>query len=316
MPEDRDCPGLIAKPRRRPQPAFKRLVEEFLIFLVHHRGLGGSSHRQNRRALTEFANFLEARQCTLSDLTSAHIDQFLQATTALGLSKSHLSIRVCAARGFLRYLDGEGWLVRDLAAFVEGPRIYREAKLPPHFTWDEVLILIRSIRGYSPAALRDRALLVLLCVYGLRSEEVAQLTLDDIDWTHSVLTIQRRKMNNPLVLPLVPVAAEVLAHYLRSGRPADAPFRVLFLAPRGRPFINGLAVTNRIHTLVAQAGLKGGRGVHAIRRALGTRLVEQGLGLAEVACILGHACPDSGRVYLRLSVEILRDVAGSYGELL
>jgi site-specific recombinase XerD len=266
--------------------------------------------------LTEFAIFLEARQCTLNNLTSTHIDEFLQATTALGLSKAHLSIRVCAARGFLRYLDGEGWLVSDLATFVEGPRIYRESKVPPHFTWDEVLQLIKSVRGYGPAALRDRALLVVLCVYGLRSQEAAQLTLDDIDWSRSVLTIPQRKMNSPLVLPLVPLAAEVLGHYLRSGRPADAPFRALFLTPRGRPFINGMAVTNRIHGLVTQAGLKGGRGVHAIRRAVGTRLVEQGLGLTEIACILGHASPNSGRVYLRLSMELLRDVAGGYGELL
>ncbi len=49
---------------------------------------------------------------------------------------------------------------------------------------------------------------------------------------------------------------------------------------------------------------------------MGTRLVEQGLGLGEVACILGHANPDSGRVYLRLAMEFLRDVADNYGELL
>ena len=77
-----------------------------------------------------------------------------------------------------------------------------------------------------------------------------------------------------------------------------------------------MAVTERIHVLVAQAELKGGRGVHAIRRAVGTRLVEQGLGLAEVACILGHSSPDSSRVYLRLSLELLRNVAIGYGELL
>jgi site-specific recombinase XerD len=293
-----------------------QLVQAYDSFLVEHRGLGDSSRGQYRKALSEFVSFLESQGRTLAGLLVTDLDQFFLATAALGLSKVHLGLRVYAVRGFLRYLHGEGWLTEDLAPFVDGPRIYREANVPAHFTWEELRQLMESVQGESPTALRDRALLVLLCVYGLRSKEVAHLTLDDIDWTHALLRVPHRKMGTPLVLPLLPEVREVLAHYVRAGRPADAPHRVLLLTQRGKPFRDGWAVTSRIHELVGQAGLTGGRGAHAIRRAVGTRLVERGLGLGEVACILGHSQPDSARVYLRLSLELLRDVAAGYGELL
>jgi site-specific recombinase XerD len=67
---------------------------------------------------------------------------------------------------------------------------------------------------------------------------------------------------------------------------------------------------------VERAGLRGSRGAHAIRRAVGTRLVEQGFGIGAVAQVLGHQRLSSTRVYLRLSMELLRDVAENYGQLL
>lgn len=312
------APRATSSPGRgeRKRTSLDQLVRDYLAFLMEHRGLGASSHRQNRKALSEFIGFLEATARPLETLSVRDLDQFLLSTAELGLGKVHLGIRVGAVRGFLRYLHGEGWLAEDLAFFVDGPRIYRESKVPAHFTWDELHQLIRSVCGDSPTALRDRSLLVLLCVYGLRSQEVARLAVDDIDWVHGSVQIQDRKMGTPLVLPLVPVVREVLDSYIQRARPADSAHRALLLSVRGKPFGNGLAVTSRLHFLVRQAGLAGGRGAHAVRRAVGTRLVEQGFGLAEVACILGHSSPDSGRVYLRLSVELLRDVAAGYGELL
>ncbi len=296
-------------------PTPEELLKRYLDFLVDHRGLGASSRRQNRKALTEFLDFLKREAVALAALCVADTDRFFVETAALGLGKVHLSIRSGAVRGFLRYLFAEGWHDEDLSDWVESPIIYREAKVPPHFTWEELKTLIASVKGDGVAALGDRSMLILLIVYGLRSSEVAALTLDDIDWKHAVLTIPHRKMGSRLTLPLVPVVAEILAQYLKNGRPKVA-HRSLLCGVRGKPYRSGLDVTSRLHLLVTQAGLKSGRGAHAIRRAVGTRLVEQGLGLGEVACILGHANPDSGRVYLRLAMEFLRDVADNYGELL
>jgi site-specific recombinase XerD len=225
-------------------------------------------------------------------------------------------MRGTSLRGFFSFLFAEGWLEEDLSAFVETPLIYRDASVPPHFTWKGIELLLASIRGETPLALRDRAMLILLCAYGLRGREVAQLTLEDIDWEHRLLKV-RRKGGKVTTLPLMPVVEGTLSEYLTKSRPADAPYREILLTKYGLPFRQGCqTVRARLQTLVARAGLKRGRGVHAIRRAVGTRLVEQGWGAGAVAKIFDHESPDTVRIYLRLSLESLRDVAENYGNLL
>ena len=49
---------------------------------------------------------------------------------------------------------------------------------------------------------RDRAILMLFAIYGLRESEVAKLRLDDIDWEHDQLRIPRAKRREPQVYPL------------------------------------------------------------------------------------------------------------------
>jgi site-specific recombinase XerD len=88
------------------------------------------------------------------------------------------------------------------------------------------------------------------------------------------------------------------------------------LSRNGKPLIRGKEITGRLHKLVAQAGLKGDRGCHALRRAVGTHLVEQGCSLDHVALILGHTRMESAQVYLRLSIESLREVADNFGDML
>jgi len=170
------------------------------------------------------------------------------------------------------------------------------------------------VTGEDPLSLRDLAMLALLCCYGLRSQEVAGLTLDSIDWAHQRLQIPLRKNDRPLLLPLVEAVKIALQRYLKTGRPVTT-HRQIFISRWGTP-LRSAEISRRLRALTKRAGLPGERGAHAIRRAVGTRLVEEGWGLAEVAQILGHGSLDSPRVYLRLSTKLLQDVALNYAELL
>lgn len=297
-------------------PPSRELLAGYLSFIVRHRGLSPATYRQRRKALQEFLDYLQNRTISLKEVQVKDLDGFIRKAADLHMSKAYVCIRTTAIRGFFRYLYGEGWFSKDLSRAVESPRIYRDSIVPPHFTWEELRQLFASIRGETPPALRDRAMLALLCVYGLRSGEIVSLTMDDIDWTHKVLQIRNRKNGSSLILPLLPEVEAVLSHYISKGRPSQVSFRELLLNVHGQPMKNGQLLSKRLRTLVARAGLKGNRGCHAIRRTVGTHLVEQGCGVAEVALILGHTSLQSAQVYLRLSVELLRDVTDNYGEML
>lgn len=299
---------------RRERDPDRGLVR-YLEHLREDRGLTDHTLSHHRTGVRDFLAFLDDRGILLQDLKIEDVDAYLGALAAAGKSRSVLQYRAIAVRGFLRFLAAEGALPWDFSGWVEAPRSYRDSTVPPHFSWQQVEQLLAAVEGESAVSLRDRAMLAVLCVYGLRSQEVVGLTLDDIDSSHDQIRIVERKGGRPLVLPLIEVVKVTLERYLDGGRPQDTPHRQVFLSRRGLP-LRSTAVSCSLKRLTLRAGLGDGRGAHALRRAVGTRLVEQGWGLGEVTQVLGQDSIDSARVYLRLSTQLLRDVADNYAELL
>ena len=62
-----------------------------------------------------------------------------------------------------------------IANGIQGPEIYKYENLPLGPSWEEVKKLLKSVKGQGQAALRARAILSLLAIYGLRSGEVSRL---------------------------------------------------------------------------------------------------------------------------------------------
>lgn len=299
--------------RARPDRVEANPCAEYLEHLRQDRGLCPSTLSHRGWGVREFLAFLEHREVSLSQIKLVDVDAYLFQLAAAQKSGSVLQNRAIAVRGFLRFLAAEGIHSRDLSRWVQGPRSYREATIPLAFTWSELEQLCSSVTREDPLFLRDLAMLALLCSYGLRSQEVVGLTRNGIDWAHNRLLILQRKNNRPQILPLTEGVKVALLQYL-SCRPSTAHQEV-FLSRRGQPLCSA-QISCRLRLLAKRAGLPGRRGAHAIRRAVGTRLVEQGWGLGEVALILGHGSIDSARVYLRISSKLLRDVASNYGDLL
>ncbi len=91
-----------------------------------------------------------------------------------------------------------------------------------------------------PRDIRDRAILLLLALYGMRSGEVAALRLDQIDWAGRTLRLTRLKRRQPQIYPLLPAVAEALARYVDTVRPPSSCEEVFLCmqAPR-RPLKAG-----------------------------------------------------------------------------
>jgi site-specific recombinase XerD len=170
--------------------------------------------------------------------------------------------------------------------------------------------LLAASEGDHPADIRDRAILMLLAVYGLRAGEVIRLRLEDFDWEREMLLLVRPKQRHAQPYPLsLPVGSAIL-RYVREVRPRSA-YREVFLTLRApfRPLGDGSlwpVVGRRLRTL----GLSlQHHGPHALRHACATHLLERGLSLKEIGDHLGHRHPDTTRIYTKVDIAALRQVA-------
>ncbi len=95
-------------------------------------------------------------------------------------------------RRFLQFLEFEGRVSSQLSRAVPRAPRWRDAYLPRALKPDEEDRLLKACDRGTAAGRRDFAILKLLSRLGLRSREVANLTLDDINWRHGEITVRAK----------------------------------------------------------------------------------------------------------------------------
>jgi site-specific recombinase XerD len=213
-------------------------------------------------------------------------------------------------RSVLRYLRQEGQVSSDLASLVAAPRRYADATLPIGLAPDQVLRVLNGVDRSTSIGVRDHSMLTLLSIYGMRASEVAALRLDDVDWKIDQIQIAQSKGRRKLVLPLIPEAGDAILAYIRDGRPMSQ-HRELFIrhkAPYSR--MTSPAVYQIVRKALDCAGVESlRRGPHLFRHTQATAWIRGGWSLKAVGDLLGHRCADTTRIYAKVAIEDLREVA-------
>jgi integrase len=83
---------------------------------------------------------------------------------------------------------------------------------------------------------RDKAIMVLALLTGIRAVDILNLKLGDIDWQGDLINIIQKKTNEPLGLPLLPAIGNALVRYIMNDRPkSDSPYIFLSINAPHQP---------------------------------------------------------------------------------
>jgi integrase len=147
-------------------------------------------------------------------------------------------------------------------------------------------------------------------MYGLRSGEVSRLRLENVDWQREILCVLRPKQRRTQNYPLVSVVGEAILRYLQEVRPCSVR-RELFLTLRA-PFrpLSGGAMYHLVSSRLAALGvLSPHRGPHCLRHACAAFLLASDFTLKQIGDHLGHRSAYATRVYAKVDMAALRQVA-------
>jgi integrase/recombinase XerD len=243
-------------------------------------------------------------------ITITQVDQALSEVISQGrYSRRTIQNLVSDVRVFLRYAERHGWCQKGLAEAIHGPRTFIQLSLPVGPSWDDVRRLLAMTEGDRPVDIRDRAILMLLAIYGLRRGEVGRLRLSDFDWERKLLSVVCSKPRRTRLYPLIDSVGKAVLRYLTDVRPRS-PHREVFLTILHpiRPLRTSLwnIVGHRLRKLGVPISH---HGPHALRHACGAHLLSKGMTLKEIGDHLGHRKPDSTRIYAKVDLVGLRQVA-------
>ena len=295
---------------REPTVAFQYQgeLDEYVRWMRDERGFTPSTVEQWTRVIGRFLRWCEETDRQLKSLQPEDVDAYL-VTHARLWSRVSVANIASALRGFLRYAAERGMCIERVAASISRPRLYQQERLPYAPDWSDVQRILADAETDKPRDIRDRAILLLLAVYGIRSGEVAALRLDQIDWAGGTLRLFRLKRRQPQIYPLVPSAAEALARYIDTVRPPSSCPEVFLCmqAPR-RPLKAGSIYDVANRRFVALGIDAAHRGGHALRHACASRLLAEGLSMKEIGDHLGHRSAATTSIYAKVNLAALREV--------
>ena len=246
---------------------------------------------------------------SLKGLSVRDIDLYMETRTP-GLRRRSLKDVAERLRSLVRYMYRTGHVSNDLAPHVIAPLLYAYEGVPSILDRNQIAAVLEATKNdTSPIGLRDYAMLQLLATYGLRSGEIRNLLLEDIDWRAESLRIRHSKTGAFSFLPLMVPVGEAVLDYLRRGRP-QTDRREVFIRSRA-PYRPLRYLYNEIRRRLWSAGVKppGKCGPHVFRHARAVELLRASVPRKIIGDLLGHRSAESTTPYLKLATEDLRTIA-------
>ena len=282
-------------------PEYERIAESYLSGDMH------PNTRNDARWVTHkyFAWLTEHGHSDLRRVGAEQVQKFLlDCSSKLSMNSIH-DVKLHLAKLYA-YLYKTGLSESSYQALLSF-KVNRESKMRPVMSREEIAKVLCGIDCKTVGGKRAYAVIMLGAVLGLRACDVANLKLSDIDWLNGEIKILQQKTAETVVLPLTKDTGEALKDYILNARPSTDAEHVFvrMIAPHA-PLKAAVTIGEIFRDCCKAVDLDYGKQFHALRRSLGTSLVNAGTPVTTVAQILGHANMDSAKKYIAVDSEHLK----------
>ena len=236
---------------------------------------------------------------SLSEVTHKEIGGYVDYLLRKRRTPKTITCHLQTIRLFFDYLMNEEG--RKMVNPVTRISLRLPQPLPRHLKDDQVRRLFDGITD-----LRDRAMFMLMLRCGLRVQEVAELTVDAVEYQRRQIFVFHGKGAKDRVVYMSEDARSALSAYL-AKRSSKA--RGLFLVQkgpmRGKP-LSVRGIQKRVEYYARQSGLN--VSCHRLRHTMATQLLNADADLATIQDLLGHGQITTTQRYCRVAnLKVQRD---------
>lgn len=258
-----------------------------------------------RSSICRFCMFLDSRGIkSFAEMTADGIKEFNRDDSHKTPSgKNAYNIRI---RKFLSYL-GERDRLSNPMLFAALPSVAAPKEtLVVTLSEEEIETVQQAVQeGSTQLTLRKKAMVLLGLRMGIRSIDIVNLLLEDIDWDHVTLRFVQEKTDVEVILPIPTDVANALYRYLMQERP-KTDCRNIFIREHA-PYrsVGRQACQGALHSALPERDVPGS-GFHVTRKTYASSLLAGGVGISMVAEALGQTGTDTVHRYLSLDEKRMR----------
>lgn len=163
--------------------------------------------------------------------------------------------------------------------------------------------------------IRVRAILETFYSTGLRTMELAGLSLYDVDQARGWIRVDQGKFKQDRVVPIGDSALFWISRYLVEVRPfwlRGPDTGHLFLSGKGRYYKYGCNLSMQVRRYFDKAGIGKPGACHLLRHSAATHMLKHGADIRHIQAMLGHACLRTTECYTQLACEDLKQAQKAY----
>ncbi len=306
---------------------FFSMTYEFLdIYMAKQVGRSPATIKSYRDALTLFRRYvlnklnISIAKFTFAQCTRNCIFGFLEYLEAQGNKPGTRNIRLAALKSYLWFAADKDVTLQSIALEVSRVPQCKNPMSEKYVLSEDALNAIFSQPASTRMGLRDRTIMILLYNSAVRLAEMLNLRVNDICLNEENPYIRvMGKGSNERVVAINVKTMKHIKQYLDVYRAKDNPnTRLLFYTIiKGRA---GKMSEGNVERLIQQYADKASETCpdipsrvypHMFRRTRATNLYQNGVELALVSRILGHAFLETTRAYAKPSLVMMREAMDS-----
>lgn len=280
------------------------LLSQFVKYLEDTKDIVHSTIMSYRYPVRCLFQFLESTNISrITNLNIHMIQEFIMKQSTVW-NKGGLRNSLCGLRAFALFIERN-----DIHDFLLSMRVPREKFIIPYLTSDEIDRLWSYIKS-ERISFRDKLIILLSLITGIRASDIIALKLKDISWSSNIISFIQMKTGNPLSLPLLPVVGNAVYDYILKERP-KIDIETVFVrsfAPY-KPFTDHSAIYSIINKVCNEVNIATEnrvRGTTLFRHNAASQLLKNSVPQSTIAAVLGHTNPDTTSIYITTDDDTMR----------
>ena len=284
------------------------LEDAFSIYLKYERNYSPLTVDRYADDLRLFHSFFKSQHPEMEwqTVTSEAVRQWMMSMMEKGGKATSVNRRLSSLRTFFKFLLRKEYITEDPTLKIVGPK--KEKYLPSFVKESDMNRLLDSTEfGSGFKASRDRLILLMFYLTGMRRAELIGLDVRDVDLSASQIKVTGKR-NKQRLIPFATELTDAIRKYLqdRDSMFPEAP-EAFFLDDKGKR-ITEYAVGNIVKIYLSQVVTLKKRTPHVLRHTFATAMLNNDAELEAVKQLLGHESLATTEIYTHTSFEELKKV--------
>ena len=282
-------------------------LQDFKIYLKSEKNFSQHTIRAYYNDVYTFLLWLG--EINPQDIEPKKFSEYLYFIQQINYTKTTIARKIASIKAFYKFLYQEEIIEYNPADNVSAPK--QEKTLPDFLYEDEVENILRNIKIDTPAGYRNRIILELLWVSGMRISELSGLNYEDLNLEQNEIRVFGKGSKERIVL-IPNKTKEGLINYIENVsdlicKTEKNPSSPLFINYNGFRLQNQ-SIRKALKQAVQSIQFTKKVTPHVFRHSFATKLLEHGADLRVVQELLGHSSIKNTQIYTHVSIQRLKDV--------